>query len=361
MGTFLALGASTALAMVVLGGGGRGRAPYREKWESSTSSEARQDHLESLRDIPPEGVTVPFKLIKDNPILPIMLDGDDHLTCWIVDSGYGYTAVSSALAKRLGLRSTGTMAVQTLKTDSLTMVTLPAGAVFDLQRNMPVVQVPPHSGVVRNLPGTLDNTYGRGRSCLKQGGILGITFLRHFATRLDYGSRTMTFFDPARFHYPMAHSRAPSRGGQRFTGFLVSEHYFLVPMVIDGVKANMALDTGAFATIMTKGFLRKYANQKGVTLDQAGGMSGQVEASFSEHPITLTKKRLNRVLIGHDDISGDVLHHVEILFPDCHDSAPCPGLLDTDRFDGLLGYSILKHFTIYMVYEPTPYVVLEPL
>uniref|UniRef100_A0A6C0BLL3 Peptidase A2 domain-containing protein n=1 Tax=viral metagenome TaxID=1070528 RepID=A0A6C0BLL3_9ZZZZ len=337
--TLAALGASAVLALVVL----RSKPPaFREAWES------KNGRIESLARLPTSGQVVPFRLIKENPVLPIMLDGDDHLTCWIVDSGYGYTAVDSSLARRLNLPATGSMDVQTLRTDSLTTTKLPSGFVFDMTTGQPVVEIPAHSAVIRSLPGTLDDTYGYGTDCLKQGGILGITFLRHFVTRLDYKNQTLTFYDPGRFRYP-------SRGkGMKFTGWLENEHYFLIPMEIDGVPAEMALDTGAFATIMTKGFMNKYKRAKGKNLD-AEGVDGSVEASFSENNITLKKKVVPRVSVG-----DHLLRRLEILFPDCNDSRVCPGLLATRRFDGLLGYSVLKDFVIYMVYEPTPYVILEP-
>lgn len=344
--TLAAFGASAVLALIILNGplGQSGRSVFREEWES------KHGKLESLSRLPSSGQVVPFKLIKENPILPIMLDGDDHLTCWIVDSGYGYTAVDTELAKRLGLVSTGTMAVQTLQTDSLMSTKLPSGFVFD--KDEPVVELPAHSAVVRPLSSTLHNTYGFGHRCLKQGGILGITFLRHFVTRLDYKNKTLTFYDPHRFHYPPPGQSG--REGMKFTGFLDAEHYFLIPMEIDGVPAKMALDTGAFATIMTKGFMNKYKRAKGKELD-ASGVDGTIEASFSENLIDLQRKVVPRAQIG-----DNLIRNLEILFPDCSGKTECPGLLATNRFDGLLGYSVLKDFVIYMVYDPKPYVIMEP-
>jgi hypothetical protein len=344
--TLAAFGASVVIAVIILN-----RTPqsaFREEWES------KHGKLQSLARLPSTGQMVPFKLIKENPILPIMLDGDDELTCWIVDSGYGFTAVDSELAKRLKLSETGKMAVQTLQTDSLASTKLPSGFIFDMRSGggIPVVEIPAHSAVIRPLSSTLRQTYGFGSDtrCMKQGGILGITFLRHFVTRLDYKNQTLTFYDPHRFEY-----RPPSGGDQwmKFTGFLDSEHYFLIPIEIDGVLANMALDTGAFATIMTKGFLKKYKREKDKNFDSKG-VRGSVEASFSENLIDLKRKVINNARIGDHSIKK-----LEILFPDCNDSAECPGLLDTNRFDGLLGYSVLKDFVIYIVYEPTPYVILE--
>lgn len=351
--TLAAMGASAVMALIILSQ--RGQSAFREEWES------KHGKVKSLARLPASGQVVPFKLVKENPILPIMLDGDDHLTCWIVDSGYGYTAVDTELAKRLNLDSTGTMAVQTLQTDSLMSTKLPSGFVFELPSRIPVVEIPEHSAVVRPLSSTLNQTYGFGRDCMKQGGILGITFLRHFVTRLDYKNRTFTFFDPGRFQYPpptpshYLNGSSSSGHGMKFTGFLENEHYFLIPVEIDGVQANMALDTGAFATILTKGFLNKYKRAKGKDFDSRG-VKGTVEASFSESLIDLNRKVVSRANIG-----DHVIRHLEVLFPDCaKDAVECPGLLATSRFDGLLGYSVLKDFVIYLVYEPTPYVILEP-
>lgn len=330
-----ALGAGAVLALVILGkdGGDRWRAVH--------------GRLASLSELPAEGVVVPFQLIKDNPILPVLLEGDDHLTCWILDTGYGYTAVAKRLADRIRLRPTGTLSVQTLRTDDLKSTMVPSGYIFDMDTNEPVVEIPRHSAVIRKLPNTLENTHGpwSGSACLKPGGILGITFLRHFVTRLDYRKRTLTFYDPARFEY---------RGrGTKFTGWLEDEHYFLIPLEIDGVVANMALDTGAFANIMTQGFLDKYRRQTG---HRFGGGAGEqtVQASFSEMVITLHKYK-----VGRAELANHLFTNLEVLYPRLEKGEKAPGLLGTRRFDGLMGYPILKNFVLYFVYEPEPYVIFE--
>ena len=88
----LGLGAGAVLALIVIG-----QRPFREKWELHHGT------LHSLASLPLEGESVPFELIKDNPILPVLLDGDDHLTCWFVDTGYGFSAVDTRLADRLNV------------------------------------------------------------------------------------------------------------------------------------------------------------------------------------------------------------------------------------------------------------------
>jgi hypothetical protein len=337
----LTVGASAVLALIILSQDGE---PFRNRWVKQNG------HLPSLARIPLKGEAVPFELIKNNPILPVLLDGDEHLTCWIVDTGYGFSAVDVRLAKRLNLPITGSLVVQTLQNDDLQSTVVPKGFIFDLQTNTPDVEIPPHSAVIRDLPQTLENTHGRFSRCLKPGGILGITFLRNFVTRLDYLNHTLTFFDPSRFEY---------RGkGQKFTNWLEAEHYFLIPMKLGGVTANLALDSGAFSTILTRGFLEKYKRKTGEdfrtpssrTHRQVGQDGGRVSTTFSEKVIDLTRRYIPEVEIG-----DATLNSVEVLFPD----GETPGLLDTTRFDGLMGYNVLKHFVIYLVYQPEPYVILE--
>lgn len=336
--TTLALGASAVLALIILGKNGQ---PFRDKWETENGK------VHSLRKLPVQGESVPFQLIKDNPILPVLLDGDEHLTCWIVDTGYGFSAVDVRLAERLRLPKNGRLSVQTLQTDDLQATTVPRGFIFDLETGQADVEIPPHSAVIRDLPNTLESTHGTFSRCLKPGGILGITFLQNFVTRLDYVNQTLTFFDPERFVY---------RGsGMRFDGWLEDEHYFLIPVVMDGILANMALDTGAFSTIMTKGFLDKYKKEKGYGFGNsktAGENGSTVRASFSESPIELRSKTLRRAEIGTHLMNG-----MEVLFPE----KETPGLLETSRFSGLLGYNVLKNFIIYLIYKPTPYVILEAI
>lgn len=171
--------------------------------------------------------------------------------------------------------------------------------------------------------------------------------MNRYVTRIDYRNSTLTFYDPSTFVY---------KGyGMIFTGWLDVENYFLVPMTIDGVTVNLALDTGAFATIMTKGFLKAYQRKNGRPFGY-DGTDGSVEASFSETPITLKRKKVSKVFIGNAMLSD-----MDVLFPDCNDTI-CPGLLQSDnRFDGLCGYDILKHFVVYLVYQPKPYCVFEPI
>ena len=105
-----ALGASSILALIILDKENKGR--YYEPQE-----DVEERHVSSA--LPPTGQVVPFKLIKENPVIPILLDGDEHLTCWIVDTGYGFTAVDTGLKKRfqkegIPLQSIGKLSVQTL-------------------------------------------------------------------------------------------------------------------------------------------------------------------------------------------------------------------------------------------------------
>lgn len=332
----LVIGASAVMALVMM--------DRKDVVRPTNTTKAAKKHNQlTARSA---GITVPFRLIKENPILALYIEGDDGLTCWIVDTGYGYTAVDERLAKRLAFPNTGTLTVQTLQMDKLKSTTVPTAYVVDLGTNEMAVEVPPHGAVVRRLPSTLEDTYGRFSSCIHPGGILGITFLRNFVTRLDYRNNTLTFYDP--------HTFQPPKTGARFNGYLNDEHYFLVPMKVDGVVANLALDTGAFATIMTEGFLNKYERQKGYPFGSPlakGRKGGTLQASFSETMIDLRKKNVDRVEVGNH-----MLTSLELLYPEDPDP---PGLLSTTRFDGLLGYNVLRNFVIYLVYEPVPYVILQ--
>lgn len=299
-------------------------------------------NVPSLADIPPEGIDVPFRLIKNNPVLPVRLKGDDHHTCWIVDSGYGFTAVDKRLAERMNLPHKRKLAVQTLQTDLLISTVVPTGYVYDEETDTYDVEIPVHQAVIRDLPFTLEETFGDRRACMRPGGILGISFLEHFVTRIDYKNRMFTFYDPKKFQY---------RGnGYRFDGWLEDEDYFLIPLKIDGVEANLALDTGAFATIMTRGFLEKYKKRTGHDFGERG-TNGTVMASFSENVMNLHRKDVGKV-----ELADYMFPNLEVLFP----MGETPGLLNTTRFDGLLGFPVLQHFVIYLVYKPRPYVILEP-
>lgn len=295
----------------------------------------------------PHGQVVPFRLIKENPVIPLLLNGDSQVTCWIVDSGYGYTAMDNSVYKNLRLKPTGTVALETLQTDKLITTMVPPGVIYDFNTLKPVVESPPHTAVVRKLKTTLETTWGNGSFCTRPGGILGISFLNHFVTRLDYVNQTLTFYNPENFEY--------KGNGMIFNEWLDVENYFLVPLTVDGVTVKAAIDSGAFATIMTKGFLKKYQQIKGRPFGYDGD-DGSVEASFSETNITLRKKRVPKIYVG-----SALINNSEVLFPSCNDTV-CPGLLQNGgRFDSLFGYNLLRHFIVYLIYKPVPYCVLEPI
>jgi hypothetical protein len=313
----------------------------KESWEQSM----KRYHIEPA--YMPHGQVVPFRLIKENPVIPLLLNGYEHVTCWIVDSGYGYTAIDNSVYKNVNLKPTGTVALETLQTDKLITTTVPPGLIYDFNTQQPLLESPPHTAVVRKLKTTLETTWGSREFCTKPGGILGISFLSHYVTRLDYFHRTLTFYDPSTFVY--------KGNGMIFKDWLDVEQYFLVPITIDGVTVNAAIDSGAFATIMTKGFLEKYQRAKGRPFGYEGD-DGSVEASFSETNIELRKKRIPRVYVG-----SAMIPNTEVLFPSCNDTV-CPGLLQNGgRFDCLFGYNLLRHFVTYLVYKPTPYCILEPV
>ena len=115
----------------------------REPWSQTIQ------RLHFDQSLMPVGQVVPFRLVKDNPIIPLRLNGDNQVTCWIVDSGYGYTAVDNSVYKRLKLRPKGTVALETLQTDNLISTDLPAGVIMDFASQRPLLESTPHMAVVR--------------------------------------------------------------------------------------------------------------------------------------------------------------------------------------------------------------------
>lgn len=295
------------------------------------------------------GFTVPFRMIRENPVIPILLDGDSDLSCHIVDCGYSLNAISDSCAKRLKLKGQGDITVQTVDSQVFKKAMLPSGVVYDYDTSEPIMRFPESLGVIRPLPYTMEATFGRGKTCMKEGGILGVSFLENFVTKIDFRDNLITFYDPQIFKY--------HGNGVKYNSFLQDEQYFVIPVNIDGVVANCILDTGAFATIMTKGFLKKYYNAKGKPFGYSGN-DGSIDATFSDSPVTLSKKIVPRFEVG--DL---VLRNKEILYPECN-NAICPGLLESKRFDGLLGYDTLKNFVVYLNYDNSygsggPYAILE--
>lgn len=222
MEAFAALG----VGALVLGSSFLASALRTEKESEDVAAEETEPWQQTMKRVQfspnylPQGQTVPFRLLRDNIIIPLKLNGDSQMTCWIVDSGYGYTAIDNSVYKRLNLRPEGTMALETLQTDKLIKTTVPPGLVYDFSTQRPILESPPHTAVVRKLKNTLEDTWGNSQFCNKPGGILGITWLKRFVTRIDYKKKNMTFYDPSTFAY--------NGDGMVFREWLDIENYFLV-------------------------------------------------------------------------------------------------------------------------------------
>lgn len=133
-------------------------------------------------------VEVPFQFIELHIYLPLTINGKTRL--WVLDSGAGSSVIEADFAKELGLKTEGKIVGQGVaNTVDVSFATLPSfdlnGLVFDSQKVVAIAI----------------NELFRKTGGFEIGGILGYDFLSRLATKVDYASQQLTFFDPDSFHY----------------------------------------------------------------------------------------------------------------------------------------------------------------
>ena len=232
----------------------------------------------------------------------------------LLDSGAGATVLDSALAAELGLEGTGS---------------LPARGIGGL-RDFSFVKVPSYfaaGALVRDqtlavMPLSEEFYPATGEMI---GLILGYDFLSRFVTRIDYGSQTITLFDPDSF---IINSDSVSvLPAERSMSTLSVE-----ATLEDSVPVTLILDTGA------------------------GGNIHLTPSFFEEHPDFLSGRPTFETEIqgvgGEENISGFRISSVTL-----GDFTVPGGLCSSfnggdvfSRYDGILGNGVLSRFVLYLDY-----------
>jgi len=114
---------------------------------------------------------------------------------FLLDTGSDLTILDEDYARRIGLKLEGQGAVQG--------VAATAGIQFARVQSIAVGGRGTSSATLRDFKAAVIDLAEGEKIMLwkKPAGILGADFLSHFAVRLDYDARTVTFYDPATFHY----------------------------------------------------------------------------------------------------------------------------------------------------------------
>jgi hypothetical protein len=174
---------------------------------------------------PPGRVTMPFTLTNNHIIVDVRIDGRGPYP-FLVDTG-GHDIVTPYAAKGLGMRTVGDTPSSGAGEKSVSsgyahVARIDAGGA--LLNNQTVVTLdfsPPDVEGIR------------------LGGMLGVEFLERFVVQIDYGAKTLTLVDPAKF------STADRTASGVAVPFVFYEHMPQVTGTFDGRPARYDIDTGS--------------------------------------------------------------------------------------------------------------------
>ncbi len=254
---------------------------------------------------------IPFVFVENNIFLPVVLHGATHY--WVLDSGADMSVIDADYADALGLLPKGVLlgnATSSLAT--FNFVTLSSYRVKGLELTDQTILS--YRGLASHFqePEIV--------------GILGYDFLSRFITKVDYSNRHVSFYDPETFGY--------TGDGHRIDAPL-QNRLFLLPMRVNEIfSGRFGLDLGSFDVSMNYLFAQRnnFLHHKGVKR-----LSSDISGVFYEHQI----KTQSMEIAGYH-VSGEL-----ISFPITQGI----GMNSNEELDGLIGNTLLRHFTLYLDYK----------
>jgi hypothetical protein len=258
-------------------------------------------------------VTLPFRLLNNHIYVQVKVNGEGPFT-FIVDSG-GHTLISPELVKRLGLRSIGEFQ------------TNGAGEGHQASGFVAVGDIALGAVHLRDQIGFATRIYDPSIEGIPVDGMVGFELIRRFTTRIDYGARTITFTDPAKF-------RPTDAGGP--IPFLFYDHLPQVRGFIADLPARLDIDTGSRSGVdVTSPFVAAHDLRArfapGVTAVTGWGVGGKVSSYVARLPnLTLGDQVIERPVADLDSAKG--------------------GAFSDPNFDGNIGGDVLKRFIVTLDY-----------
>lgn len=255
----------------------------------------------------------------------IYLDGEvnGNPVIILLDSGAGATVLDSTLAADLGLESTGNLPARGIGgTREFSFVMVPsyyaAGALVSGQ----TLAVMPLSKEFYPSTGEMIDL------------ILGYDFLSRFVTRIDYGSETITLFDPDGF--TIHNDEISIIPAERSMSLLSVE-----AVLEDSVPVILLLDTGAGGNIhLTPSFFEDHPE----FLNDRPSFETEIQGVGGEENISAF--RVSKITLGDYTVPGGL----------------CSSFSGGDvfsQYDGILGTGVLCRFILYLDYAQSR-IMLEP-
>jgi hypothetical protein len=253
--------------------------------------------------------TVPFELLNNHIYAKVEINGKGPFLC-IFDTG-GHDLLQPATARSLGIQvegaSPGTGAGEAVVTSGFARdVTYQVGALVLRDKTISV------------LPITSVDTEG-----FDEQGMVGFEVFRRFVTVIDYGKKTLTFIDPARFDPQGAGTAVP---------FVFYNHLPQVEGSFEGKPGRFDIDTGSRDELtLTKPFSDTNelvaAHPRGVIAVDGWGVGGRTISYVTRGAdLTLGTVRSDKLVVGL--------------------ARQSKGALSDANFEGNVGSGFLKRFVV---------------
>ena len=253
--------------------------------------------------------TVPFRLLNNHIYLQASVNGRGPYT-FMVDTG-GHTLLSPHLIAETGLKPIG----ESVATGSGEGHSVSGFVHFD--------EIAIGGARLRDQMGIATEIYDPAIEGIRVDGMVGFELVRRLVTQIDYGGRTITFTDPARFQ--------PKDLGEAVP-FLFYNHLPNVAGFIGSRPARFDIDTGSRTEIdLTSPFVAAHQLRAEFTRGASVVTGWGVGGPSRSYIVRLPSLKLGSVAVDH--IAAGL-------------SQDRGGAMSDPNYDGNLGSGLLKRFVV---------------
>lgn len=254
---------------------------------------------------------ISFYFVENNIYLSVIINGETRL--WLLDNGASMSIIDADYANKLGLKSEGEIkGFGIASIFDFSFATLPSYRVGDIRFDPQKIFF--YKGLSKRL---YDSTVV---------GILGYDFLSRFVVKIDYASKTLSFYHPDKFEY---------KGSGKIIDAPLREKIFAVPVIVDDkYKGKWTLDIGAF----DMSFNYPYAKDNNLLeLKGLERVSADLGGQHAEKTV-----RFKSVELGGYKVLNPLIN-IPV--------SKGKGSNDSREITGNLGNYLLRHFVIYLDYK----------
>jgi hypothetical protein len=254
-------------------------------------------------------VTVPFRLLNNHIYLQATVDGKGPYT-FILDTG-GHTLLSPKIIKEAGLKAAGAAVGS-----GAGKGTVLSGFVQFHEIAIGGVKLHDQTAIAQNI-------YDKSIEGIPVDGMVGFELIRRLVTQIDYGAKTLTFTDPAKFSPASVGTPVP---------FKFYDHLPQVAGSAGGVPGIFDIDTGSRSEVdITSPSVEKFDFKgkypKGVEAVTGWGVGGPVKSYVVKLPyLTIGNFKEPGVVAGLD--------------------GPHSGSMSDANFLGNIGSAFMKRFVV---------------